>query len=154
MAFVIGRTLEVEAPAATVWSVIVDLDRYPEWNPFVVACRSTLAPGSPITMQVRVLPFVAQPQRETIFEHVPGRRLRYGVGPLPLGALASNRSHDVEAITADRTRYVSSFELRGWLAPVVETLLGTRLAAGFAAMSKALKARAELLHRDRGRRAP
>ena len=35
--------LEVAAPAAAVWSVIVDLDRYPEWNRFVVACRSSLA---------------------------------------------------------------------------------------------------------------
>ena len=145
----IAHTLDVAAPAGTVWSVVTDLDRYPEWNPFVVACRSTLAVGSPIAMRVRVLPFVAQPQRETIFEHVPGRLLRYGIAPLPLGALASSRSHEVEAIADERARYVSRFELRGWLAPLVEGLLGRRLAAGFAAMSTALVTRAETLHRDR-----
>jgi hypothetical protein len=146
---VLTQTLEVAAPAATVWSVIVDLERYPAWNPFVVACRSTLATGSPIAMRVRVLPFVAQPQRETVFEHVPGRLLRYGIPPLPLGAIASSRSHEVEAIAVERARYVSRFELGGWLAPVVNALLGRRLAAGFAAMSAALKARAESLHRER-----
>jgi hypothetical protein len=142
----ITETLEVAAPAATVWTVITDLARYPEWNPFVVACRSTLAPGSPIDMRVRVLPFVAQPQRETIFEHVPGRRLSYGLAPLPLDALASRRSHEVEPVDATRARYVSDFRLDGWLAPVVATLLGQRLGAGFAAMSAAIKARAEALH--------
>ncbi len=145
----IVHTFDVAAPAATVWSVVTDLDRYPEWNPFVVACRSTLAIGSPIVMRVRVLPFVAQPQRETIFEHEPGRLLRYGLAPLPLGALASSRAHEIAAVAEERARYVSRFALDGWLAPVVAGLLGRRLAAGFAAMSAALVARAEALHRAR-----
>ncbi|MCC6849616.1 MAG: SRPBCC domain-containing protein [Deltaproteobacteria bacterium] len=147
----ITQTLVVAAPAATVWRVLTDLDRYPEWNPFVVACRSTLEPGAPIAMRVRVLPFVAQPQRETIFEHAPGRRLRYGIPPLPLGALASDRSHVVEPVGDARSRYVSRFELCGWLAPVVAAFLGGRLERGFAAMSAAIKARAEALHADAAR---
>ena len=126
--------------------MIVDLAAYPEWNPFVVACRSTLAVGSPIVMKVRVWPWLAQPQRETIFEHRPGRFLRYGIRPLPVGALTSSRSHTVEAVSAVRTRYISRFELNGWLAPVVATLLGARLRKGFAAMSAALKGRAEALN--------
>ncbi len=143
MPLVIGQTLEVRAPAETVWAVITDLARYPEWNPFVVACTSTLEPGSPIAMRVRVLPWLTQPQRERVFEHVPGRRLGYGVPPLPLGALASRRFHEVAALDAARSRYVSSFELTGWLAPVVELVLGERLRRGFAAMSAALVERAE-----------
>jgi hypothetical protein len=144
---VIEHDLTVAAPAATVWSVIVDLDRYPEWNPFVVACRSTLAVGSPIAMRVRLLPFVAQPQRETVFEHRPGAYLRYGIRPLPFGALASSRSHAVEPVDATHARYLSRFELTGRLAPLVEVLLGARLRAEFDAMSAKLAERAERLHR-------
>lgn len=137
--------LEIEAPAERVWEVITDLDRYPEWNPFVVACRSSLAVGAPIEMRVHVFRSFAQPQRETIFEHVPGRRLCYGVPMGSLGALASRRCHHLEPRGA-HTHYVSEFELRGWMAPVVRLLLGRRLAAGFAAMSAALKARAEAMN--------
>src|SRR5262249_61355048 len=129
--FLIEHDLEVAAPAAAVWSVIVDLDRYPEWNRFVVACRSSLAVGDPIDMRVRVLPFFAQPQRETIFEHDPGRTLCYGVAG---GAsLASRRCHHVTPLGAARTRYVSRFQLSGRLMPVVRGLLGGRLRAGFTA---------------------
>jgi len=142
---IVRHTLEIAAPAATVWAVITDLARYPEWNPFVVACVSTLEPGAPIAMRVRVFPFFAQPQKERIVEHVPGRRLSYGVPMRPFGSLASHRSHEITAIAPDRTRYVSHFELTGWLAPLVETLLGTRLTHGFTAMSDAIKARAESL---------
>ncbi len=136
---------EVEAPAARVWQVVCDLPRYPEWNPFVVRCVSTLAIGDPIDMRVRVLPFWAQPQRERVLEHDPGRHLCYGIGPTPLGALASRRCHDVVPLAPARSRYVSHFELSGWLSPLVALLLGGRLRAGFSAMSAALCARAEAL---------
>jgi uncharacterized protein YndB with AHSA1/START domain len=145
VSFTIVHTLEVAAPAATVWSVITDLARYPEWNPFVVACASTLEVGAPIDMRVHVFQSFAQPQREQILEHVPGRRLAYGLPMRPLGSLASRRSHEVTALGPDRTRYVSHFELTGWFAPVVEALLGSRLRHGFTAMSAAIKTRAESL---------
>jgi hypothetical protein len=143
VALVIEHRLRIDAPAERVWSVISDLDRYPEWNPFVVACFSTLAVGDPIRMRVRLLPGLAQPQTERVLEHEPGRRLRYGIPGSALGALASSRSHEVTALTADRTEYHSRFELSGWLAPLVSLLLGRRLAAGFEAMSLALQTRAE-----------
>ena len=85
----IEQVLEIGAPAERVWGVIVDLDAYPAWNPFVVACRSTLAVGDPIAMRVRIFGRFAQPQRETILEHVAGRRLCYGLAPLPFGALTT-----------------------------------------------------------------
>ena len=145
----IEHVLEIDAPAERVWQVIVDLDRYPEWNRFVVSCRSSLVVGEPIDMRVRVLPFFAQPQRETIFEHLPGRRLCYGVPRNPTGALESRRCHHVEALGPARTRYISRFQLSGWLAPVVRLLLGRRLEKGFTAMSHGIQTRAESALRGR-----
>jgi hypothetical protein len=147
MALVIEHALNVAAPASRVWQVVCDLGRYPEWNPFVVSCSSTLAVGDPIAMRVRLFAAWAQPQQEQIFEHEPGRRLCYGLARGRLGALASRRSHEVAPSGAASARYVSRFELWGWLAPLVAWLLGRRLAAGFAAMSTALVARAEALER-------
>jgi len=143
--FVLEHVHEIDAPPERVWSVVVDLARYPEWNPFVVACRSTLVPGEPIRMRVRVLPWFAQPQTEQVLEHEPGRRLAYGLPGGALGALSSRRSHEVAAIGAARARYVSRFELGGWLAPLVRALLGRRLAKGFASMSRALAERSASL---------
>jgi hypothetical protein len=141
--FRIEHDLAVAASAERVWQVIVDLERYGEWNPFVVACRSSLVVGEPIEMHVRVLPWFAQPQRETIFEHEAGRRLCYGVSGGALGALASRRCHEVTATGPARARYVSRFALSGPLMPLVRGLLGGRLRAGFSAMSLAIQRRAE-----------
>jgi hypothetical protein len=145
----IEHSLEIAAPHTVVWEVITDLPSYPAWNPFVVACRSTLAVGAPISMRVRIFPCWAQPQRERIFEHTPGCLLCYGVRGMPLGSLVSRRCHEVRPLEARRTLYESRFELNGWLAPLVRFLLGRRLASGFHAMTEAIRARAEEL--DGGR---
>jgi hypothetical protein len=149
---IIRHVLEVAAPVSVVWEVITDLPSYPAWNPFVVACRSTLGVGAPISMRVRVLPFWAQPQREWIITHTPGRLLCYGVRGVPFGSLVSCRCHEVRSLGLQRTLYESRFELGGWLAPVVQCLLGRRLARGFHAMTEAIRHRAEQLESGRGPR--
>jgi len=145
----IDEMLEVRAPAPLVWEVVTDLDRYGEWNPFVVACRSSLREGETIDMQVQLFPTFVQRQKETVLEHVAGQRLAYGVAGMPLGALRSRRVHEVTAAGPDATRYRSHFRLEGWLAPVVRLVLGSRLEGGFRAMSRALASRAELLAEER-----
>src|ERR1041385_8241712 len=118
---VIEHRLEIAAPVDLVWEVITDLSRYPEWNPFVVSCRSTLVVGEPIHMRVKLFGSFAQPQTETILEHVAQKRLCYGVKPTP--RLASRRWHEVRAIDGARTEYVSHFELSGWLAGTIRVLM-------------------------------
>jgi uncharacterized protein YndB with AHSA1/START domain len=145
LGFTIEHNLEIDAPIATVWAVITDMADYSEWNPFVESCRSTLVVGEPIDMRVRMFEGFAQSQREFIQEHVPGQRLCYGLAPMPLGALASRRCHEVTSIASDRTHYRSHFELSGWLAPVVRALLGRRLEHGFQSMSEAIGERAKFL---------
>jgi hypothetical protein len=123
--------------------VLTDFERYGEWNPFVVACRSSLVPGEPIAMRVHVLRTFAQSQTETILEHEPGRGFSYGLADPPLGAVGSRRSHRVTPLGEGRTHYESHFELHGWLAPLVIGLLGRSLRRGFGEMAAALAARAE-----------
>ena len=147
VAFFLRDKLEIEAPVALVWDVIADLPRYPEWNPFVVRARSSLEVGEPIVMHVRLIPLFAQPQRETILECLPQQRLCYGVTGVPLNALHSLRYHELRPEGSERTHYCSHFELNGWLAPFTQALLGRLLKHRFAAATKALKERAEVLHR-------
>jgi uncharacterized protein YndB with AHSA1/START domain len=147
MKFVIDRSVTIQAPPEVVWEVLTDLPRYREWNPFCLECASTLQPGDEIHMKVNL---TGKPQEvhEVMQELVPGRRFAYHMKPIPLGALASLRSHDVEPAPAG-TRYRSYFELRGWLRPLVLALYGARLEEGFAAMTAAVASRAEKLWAQR-----
>jgi uncharacterized protein YndB with AHSA1/START domain len=148
MSFIIERTLEIDAPAAVVWEVLTDFARYPEWNPFVLECRSTLKPGEAFDMRVKLM---SRPQRqvEWVLEHVPGQRFAYQMKPFPLGALRSRRSHEVEPLGEQRTRYRSYFRLEGWLMPLVRALMGRRIEVGMQGMWEGVQARAEKLWAQR-----
>ena len=148
MAFAIDHEFEVKAPADVVWEVLTDLPRYGEWNPFVVACDSTLKPGDPIRMQVNI---TGKPQsvEEVMAGHRAGTYLAYHMKPYPLGALASLRFHEIERRGGESCRYRSHFELRGWLVPVVKGALGRQLQRGFTGMSEGVVVRAEALWKQR-----
>ena len=145
MPFVIEEELEIAAPSGVVWEVITDLASYGQWNPFVVSCRSTLVVGDRIDMRVKIVSWLAQPQREIIQDHVPGQRLCYGLDGGRLGAVISRRCHDLQSIDPGRTRYRSRFALSGWMSPFTRLLLGTRLQRGFHLMTAGIRNRAEQL---------
>ena len=146
----IEHVLDIDAPPAVVWEVLTDLPRYREWNPFVVECHSTLAPGDPIDLLVK-LRATPQKQREWMIENVAGKGFAYRMKPVPLGALSSRRSHQLEDLGGGRTRYRSHMQLSGWLMPLVRMLLGKNLQQGFSQMSDAVRARSEQLASERRR---
>jgi len=139
--------LNIEASAAVVWEVVSDLDRYREWNPFVIRASSTCEVGAPIMMKVQMFRGFAQAQTETITEFTPPRTISWGLVGRRRWALSSRRCQLVTPDGQLRSRYLSEFKLSGGFAPVVMAVLGGRLEAGFCAMSAAVKRRAEELQR-------
>lgn len=150
MSLVIEHVLDIDAPPAVVWEVLTDLPRYREWNPFVIECRSTLVPGDPIDLLVK-LRAKPQNQREWMVENVAGKGFAYRMKPIPLGALSSRRSHELVDIGDGRTRYRSHMQLSGWLMPLVRALFGSNLQRGFSEMSAAVRSRSEQLAGERRR---
>ncbi|KAI9811144.1 MAG: hypothetical protein M1827_005595 [Pycnora praestabilis] len=142
-----SQVLSIAAPPSLVWEVLTDLSSYPLWNPFIPACSSTLQPGSSIKMSVKLFSF-AQPQVEKMREYDEGRHFAYSMIPVPF-CLSSYRSHDVESLGGEMTRYTSVFRLKGWMSRVVEYVVGRRLKNGFGGMSEAVKRRAEELWVER-----
>ena len=142
--FEINHEIEIDAPASSVWAVITDFDSYPQWNPFVVSAKSSLKPGEPIDMKVKLLGPV-QRQVEIILDVEEGKGFRYCMKPFPFGALSSERSHNIIDLGDDRCRYQSHFHLQGWMMPLVRGLMRPALHRGFGGMSEAIKQRAESL---------
>ncbi|RDI51085.1 SRPBCC domain-containing protein [Nocardia mexicana] len=145
MAFVIDDSVDIDAPAEVVWKVLTDFPAYGEWNPFVPGCSTTLEPGAPIDMRVRLVGPRPKAQREWIRSHTPGTEFSYAMKPIPLGALHSLRSHTLTPLDTGRCRYTSHFEIAGWLQPLVTGLMGSALRRGFGDMTTAVKQRAQQL---------
>ena len=145
MALDIEHEFMVNAPASVVWDVICDLDKYPEWNPFVVHCVSSKLPGDPIVMRVRMAPFYTLTQTEFVQEYEEGKTFSYSMKPLPRGLMSSHRRHQVTPIDDNRCTYRSSFTIAGPFSVIAKVLLAGSLRRGFTGMSESIKARAEKL---------
>ncbi|RMI33341.1 SRPBCC domain-containing protein [Nocardia stercoris] len=143
MAFVLDHSVHIDAPAQTVWDVLTDFAAYAEWNPFCLSCEATLAPGAPIDMTVKLIAGREVRQREWIHTVNPGTGFGYSMKPYPAGALRSLRTHTITPQGDGSCRYDSHFEIDGWLRPVVTSIMGPALRSGFAAMTAAVKDRAE-----------
>lgn len=145
MTFKILLKEAVDADKATVWTTINDLNKYPQWNPFVVKCISTLEVGAPIVMYLRLTPGMTLRQKETVLAKRDGEFLEHGV-TLPY-LFKSSRQHIITATSGSTCRYESIFTLEGPLAPLINFLLKSWLRKSFLSMSFAVKDRANALYK-------
>ena len=143
MAIVMDHIVDIDASPETVWGVLTDFENYERWNPLAVECTTSLVPGEPIDMMVRLGPGPLRRQREWIRTCTPGQEFSYTMKPVGLGTLRSLRTQQLTELPDGRTRYTAHFEIRGWLNPMVQLLLGRALKRGFDGVAAGLKAQVE-----------
>lgn len=143
-------TVEIDAPAELVWEVLVDYERYGEWNPYTVKVETTLEIGDKIDLH---LPnpdgsegtFV---NREWVREVTPPTYLRYDTADEIDGVFAY-REQFIEPLDEGRCTYRTTDTFTGEHADLVIETTGQWVKDGFDSVAYALKERAEQLHRDR-----
>jgi hypothetical protein len=134
--------IEIEAPAEIVWEILTGLEAYPEWNPFIVSAagqvevaatlRNRLEPPGGKAMTFK--PTVTVVEQNTKFEWL---------GRLGIPGLFDGRHIFELESTATGTRFVQREEFTGILVPLFARSLDNGTRAGFEAMNRAMKQRAE-----------
>jgi hypothetical protein len=137
----IEHTVAIHAPAATVWHILTDTDRYQDWNPFMPRLSGRLAPGERLTITVRpgtrTMTF-----RPTVLAVEDGTLIRWrGRLGMP-GLFDGEHELRLEPSADGGTRFVQRESFTGLLVPMMPRVL-VDTATGFAAMNAALRDRAE-----------
>jgi hypothetical protein len=136
--------VEIAAPAAFVWDVLVDFARYPEWNPFTVRVDTTLELGTPVELTLAS----SLVSREFVRVVDPPHHLRYDTGGELPGVVAA-RDQWLAERGPRRCAYRTTDTFTGVHAAKVLAATGDWIKEGFDAVALALKARAELLRPGR-----
>ncbi len=145
-----SRVVTIHAPRALVWEILLDLPRYPEWNPFTYRVESTLVPGTPVDLYVRFARRGEVLQKEEVRIVQEPDRLAWG---MKMGAdflLRAQRDQVLIALDEQRCTYQTWDAFSGLLTPLVLALFGADIEAGFNAAADALKLRAETLWQRNG----
>ncbi|WP_207886570.1 SRPBCC domain-containing protein [Pseudomonas sp. 30_B] len=140
-------SVEIAAPAELVWSILIDLPNYPQWNPYTVKVESSLRLGEPVNL---FLPNPAQPgELIHVVEHLadfePHRLLAWEMIASADNPDAARREQIIEANGPDSCRYHTTDQFLGPTADQVMANHGPWVKQGFDAVALALKARAEAL---------
>ena len=148
----------IHAPLELVWAVMLDTERYAEWNPFV-ECAETVTParvGAPIVLHVRWVNgrTTRPPERISALDPplstygIAAARLSYVYEGIParLGLVRGTRHQRLRQEPGGPTTYDTVEEFSG---PLVRLAGPGRVSDGFRRHAEALKARAESMAADR-----
>jgi len=135
-------TIDIDAPPQVVWDILVDLERYGEWNPFVTRVKGQASVGAPVTLTVTMGGRVVK-QRLVIRTLEPPSTLVWTIPAENSLILRGGRTQRIEDLGGGRCRYISREELLGLASPVIGLFTKTSIQRGMEAGAKALKARAE-----------
>jgi hypothetical protein len=139
-----AATIAIHATPATIWSILTDAARYPEWNPTVTRVDGRIAPGERVTVHARISPGRAFPVTVALVE--PNARMVWR-GGMPLGLFTGERTFTLAPRADGAVDFAMRETFTGWLAFLMNRSLPD-LQPEFEAFAAALKREAE--HRASG----
>jgi hypothetical protein len=136
-------TFPIGASADTVWDVLTDFVRYPEWNPSLPSISGELRPGSTVSMTL-AMPGRPSPKVKARLDDVePGRRLTWHGN---LGAdwlFAGTREFLIDPQPDETVSFTHVEDVRGVLFPLFRAVMGSAIQRHHDALNVALTERVE-----------
>ena len=134
--------IEIAAPADEVWTVLTDLARYPDWNPFLVSSEGVVEVGQRLTNRMQPPGGKAMTFRPRVTEVEAGRVFEW-LGRLGIPGVFDGRHRFELEATPTGTHFIHTEAFYGVLVRLMRRSLDTKTLPGFEAMNSALKARVE-----------
>lgn len=136
-------SIEISATPDKIWNILMDFDRYPEWNPFIISIRgrAKIRERLKITVQPpESKPMVFKPQ-VTLYK----KNKQFGwLGSLMMrGVFDGHHIFEIEDHGNGTCMFTQREEFSGLLVGMLWKTLDTKTRAGFNAMNEELKKLAE-----------
>ncbi len=135
--------IEIYSSPAEIWRVLLDFEKYPEWNPFIKKIKGNPEPGTKI--EVKIHP---PGQRDMTFKPIllkveENKELRW-IGHLIFpGIFDGEHAFIIEPVDQSRIIFRQEEKFSGILVPVFWKSLYQHTRVGFIEMNQALKKRVE-----------
>ena len=143
----------IAAPPRRVFDLVLDVDRYPEWNrftPWVSVATAEVEAGRELDLQCQMTPWLLlRNEREVVLE-LDREALAFCMGTSRTRGRPGIRSFRWQRCFAapGGTWFLNTERFEGPLAPLVYLLYGAKLGRAFEGYCRALKREAERQSRD------
>jgi hypothetical protein len=135
--------IEIHASAQTVWNLLTDTSRFPEWNPFIRRLSGELVVGRRLVVFLQPSGSAGMEFKPIVLKVEPNRELRW-LGQLWLPGLFDGKHvFQIEPLADTRVLFRQQETFTGILVPLLKKALETDTRRGFNEMNQKLKELAE-----------
>ena len=132
----------IQASPQRIWQVLTDFAAYPHWNPFIVSLQGRAEWGERLAVKIRMGEGKEHVFKPVVLQAAPPTRLRW-LGRIGVPGLFDGEHDFALEAQAGATLLRHSESFQGYLVPLLWRTVEPATRAGFEAMNRALKARAE-----------
>jgi hypothetical protein len=111
-----ATTIGIQAKRETVWGILCDVARWPEWNTTVTKVEGECRPGGTVTIHTKLNPGRTFPV--TVREFTPPSRMVWGSG-MPLGLFKGERTYTLTAGPGGGTEFAMREAFTGPLSGLI-----------------------------------
>jgi hypothetical protein len=139
-------SVTIDAAPATVWDVLVDIDRYPQWNEYAISAVGDLRVGGEVEINVPRQGEKRGPVNNRVTEIVVNQRLCWRSLSWYRWLVYGVRCRHLEAQPDGSTLFREIETMHGTLAGVIRKAMGPQLLRGIQAECDSLKREAERIN--------
>jgi hypothetical protein len=134
-----STSIIINAAPETIWAILTDASRWPEWNTTIDRIEGRIAAGEQVTVYTKLNPGRAFPAK--VSEFVPAQRMVWS-GGMPLGLFKGERTYTLTRRPDGSVEFVMREVFSGLMAPLITRSIPD-LQPAFDEFAAALKRRAE-----------
>ena len=135
--------IEIHASAEKAWEILMNFERYPDWNPFIKKISGKAEAGEKIEVFMQLPGGKSMTFKPEVREINPNQEFRW-LGHLFIpGLFDGEHIFKIESISENKILFIQKEKFKGIMVPLFWKNLAPRTRSGFEGMNKALKSLAE-----------
>jgi hypothetical protein len=139
----IHTEIEIKAPASKVWEILMDFEKYPEWNPFIKSISGEAKVGGKLKVVMQQPDSKPMTFKPKCLTSEPNKEFKWLGHLLVKGIFDGEHIFKLREREDGTTKLVQCENFNGLLLPFFWKQLNSKTISAFEQMNAALKNRAE-----------
>lgn len=142
----ITTRIQINSYPEDIWKILVDLDSYSLWNPFIIAAKGKICEGQTINITIEPMKHKTFSFTPRIVEVIPNRKITWQGKTLVKGLFDGQHGFELNDNKDGTTTLIQKEHFSGLLIPLCKRMIEEDTLRGFNLMNEALRIRTENIH--------
>ncbi|GAA5038754.1 hypothetical protein GCM10011506_36990 [Marivirga lumbricoides] len=139
----IETSIRIKASSETVWDILTDFEKYPQWNPFIKSVKGEVKEGNNIEVRIEPPGAKGMTFKPKVLAFKPQKEFKWLGNLWVKGLFDGEHAFFLTAHKDGSTTLVQSEKFKGILVPLFSNMLDNNTLKGFQQMNEKLRELAE-----------